>query len=78
MTYKETFQLTIEARPQSTSNHKVLLYNGSANGNDGGGLFVQSGVALIASTSTCDGFKIDYSAGNIASGTVRVWGVPKS
>jgi len=74
----ETCQLTIEARPQSTSNHKVLLYNGSANGNDGGGLFVQSGVALIASTSTCDGFKIDYSAGNIASGTVRVWGVPKS
>ena len=74
----ETCQLTIEARPQSTSNHKVLLYNGVANGNDGGGLFVQSGVALIASTSTCDGFKIDYSAGNIASGTVRVWGVPKS
>lgn len=63
--------------PQSTSVYKRVL--GYLNAKDGGGTFtnfVQSGV--YQSTTAVNAFRFLFSSGNIASGTIRCYGVRKT
>ena len=72
----EVTNLVVEIRPRSTVK-KELVFNGSYVNSIGTQAIVDGG-SYLANTTAMSGFKLLFSSGNIASGSVYVYGIAKS
>lgn len=62
--------------PSSTSLYKVILVHGTYKNNDGS-FYAVTGMGVYLSTTAVDAFQFIASAGNLASGVIRCYGVAK-
>jgi hypothetical protein len=64
--------------PSMAATSRSIQYQGHYVNTGGDIIGVSDAFGSVARTSSHDGFKIAFSSGNIASGTVKVWGIPKT
>jgi hypothetical protein len=68
----------VELHPRVTTAERVILYHGYYTNQSSQTYTVPSAAGLVISSTVMDGVFVKFASGTIASGTVRLWGVPKS
>jgi hypothetical protein len=63
--------------PGSTAHYKTFTFQGVYRNNDGS-FYSFVGAGTYISTTAVNAFQVKFSSGNIASGTVRLYGIAKT